>query len=209
VTPTPPTSAAPPPGTAAPVSRRAWWTIVIGGSVLVLVGIWFVIATLPRFLTSTPGESSAESTGGTPEERRIQATLFYVSPEGEALVGVNRAVPYGATPAEQARRIVEAQVAAAPEGAASAFPPGTTVRHVFVTDGGDAYVDLGPEIVKAHSGGSLNESLTVFALVNALTTNLPDIKAVQILIDGKEVDTLAGHIDLHRPLEKSQRWIRR
>jgi hypothetical protein len=29
---------------------------------------------------------------------------------------------------------------------------------------------------------------------------------VQILIDGKEADTLAGHVDLRRPLRKNLSW---
>jgi len=29
------------------------------------------------------------------------------------------------------------------------------------------------------------------------------VKAVQILIDGKEVETLAGHVDLRQPLAKN------
>ena len=118
--------------------------------------------------------------------------MFYVSADGEALVPVSRSVLYGATPAEQARRIVEAQVAPPTDGAVSAIPPQTVVRNVFLAGAGEAYVDLGPEIVKAHSGGSLDEALAVFAIVNALTVNLPDITSVQILIDGKEVDTLVG-----------------
>jgi hypothetical protein len=42
--------------------------------------------------------------------------------------------------------------------------------------------------------------LTVYAIVNAVTTNLPAVQRVQILVDGKEVDTIAGHIDVRRPL---------
>ena len=64
-------------------------------------------------------------------------------------------------------------------------------------------------MARAHTGGSLDEALAVFALVNALTVNLPDITAVQILIDGKEVDTLAGHIDLRHPLRRALEWVRR
>ena len=33
--------------------------------------------------------------------------------------------------------------------------------------------------------------------------NLPAIKSVQILVDGQEVETLAGHVDLRRPLVKN------
>ena len=44
--------------------------------------------------------------------------------------------------------------------------------------------------------------------VDALTVNLPAITRVQILVDGKEVDTLAGHVDLRHPLQKNLQWIR-
>jgi hypothetical protein len=30
---------------------------------------------------------------------------------------------------------------------------------------------------------------------------------VQVLVDGKEVDTLAGHVDLRRPLAKNLSWV--
>jgi hypothetical protein len=37
---------------------------------------------------------------------------------------------------------------------------------------------------------------------------LPAISRVQILVDGKEVDTLAGHVDLRHPLEKNLTWVK-
>jgi hypothetical protein len=44
--------------------------------------------------------------------------------------------------------------------------------------------------------------------VNAVTVNLPDVSAIQILVDGKEVDTIAGHVDLKHPLGRSMKWVR-
>jgi len=38
--------------------------------------------------------------------------------------------------------------------------------------------------VSAHTGGTLNELLTVYTIVNALTVNLPAVRSVQILVDG-------------------------
>ena len=49
--------------------------------------------------------------------------------------------------------------------------------------------------------------LTIYTIVNALTVNLPAVTSVQVLVDGKEVDTLAGHIDLRQPLAKNLSWI--
>jgi hypothetical protein len=37
---------------------------------------------------------------------------------------------------------------------------------------------------------------------------LPSIQRVQILIDGREADTLAGHVDLRRPLTPDPMLVR-
>jgi hypothetical protein len=47
----------------------------------------------------------------------------------------------------------------------------------------------------------------VYSIVNALTMNLPAVTSVQVLVDGKEVDTLVGHVDLRRPLTKNVSWV--
>jgi germination protein M len=77
-----------------------------------------------------------------------------------------------------------------------------------VSERGDAFVDLGPEIVSGHPGGSAAELLTVYALVNAVTSNLPAIGRVQILVDGREIESLAGHVDLRRPLRRNDAIVR-
>jgi spore germination protein GerM len=140
-----------------------------------------------------------------PQGRKIKAQLFYVSDDGMRLVGVERDVPYAETAVDQAREILNAQVAPVAAPLVSAVPPGTVVRALFLTEGGQAYVDLSRDVATAHPGGSLNEMLTIYTIVHALTFNLPAVTAVQLLVDGKEVDTLAGHVDLRRPLSKNVR----
>ena len=192
------------------ISTRAMWMFGLAGLVVLALGVWLVVTLLPRLLTTPSGSQSDQTAAsGAGEGRRIQATLFYVSDDGGGLVASNRAVLYGATSVEQARRIVEAVVESPPEGRRSAIPTGTTVRSVFLAGSGQAYVDLGGAIVSGHTGGSLNEALAVYAVVNALTVNLPGITAVQILVEGRQVDTLAGHIDLRYPLAKSLDWVRK
>jgi len=158
-------------------------------------------------VTAEPGTTAAPPPSAV---RKITATVFYVSEDGMALVPVQREVPFGATVPEQARAIVEAQLAP-PAGTTpplvSAIPPDVKLRDVYLTERGDAFVDLSSEIVSKHPGGSLDEIFTVYSIVNALTVNLPAITRVQILVDGKEVDTLAGHVDLRHPLAKSLDWV--
>jgi hypothetical protein len=202
-----PTPAAP----AAPINRRTLGVMIAAGLVLVLTGVWLVFAVLPGFLTAP--ETPAPSKEGTPataeDARKIQATLYYVSDDGLELVPVSTEVRYGATPAEQARFIVEAQIAPPASNFVSAIPKGVTVRGVFMGSRAEAYVDLSIEAAREHTGGSHNEALAVYAIVNAVTVNLPTVTGVQILIDGHEVDTLAGHIDLRQPFGRALRWVRK
>ena len=101
-------------------------------------------------------------------------------------------------------QIIEAQIAPVDAPLVSAIPSGTTLRAVFLTEQGAAFVDLSREVSAAHPGGSINELLTIYTIVQALTTNLPAVTSVQLLVDGKEVDTLAGHVDVKRPLAQNR-----
>jgi hypothetical protein len=199
------------PRVATPHHTNPRWIVAIVGVVAVAIGVWIVAARLPGWLTRPPSGAVIENTATVAdgEARRIQATLFYVSNDGTTLVPTSRDVLYGATPVEQVRRLVEAQVDPPPDGLVSAIAPGTTVRAVFLTDARDAYVDLGGDVVNGHSGGSLDEALAVYAIVNAITVNLPEVRAVQILIEGREVDSLRGHLDLRAPLSRANDWIQK
>jgi spore germination protein GerM len=190
------------------VTRRH--AAIAGIAVFAMAAAWLLFVGLPRFYAARKAEAVAgagqpAATIGT-AVRRITATLFYVAEDGMALIPLQREVIFGATPADQARAIVEAQLSASPPQV-SAIPPGVTLRDVFITERGDAFVDLSADITTKHPGGSLDEIFTVYSIVNALTVNLPAIQRVQILVDGKEVDTLAGHVDLRHPLAKSLEWV--
>ena len=177
--------------------------VVAGTIVLVMVIAGGLLVGVPRWAKRRQAAMLATGVQAVvppPQGRKIKARLFYVADDGMRLTGVERDVPYGEGTVEQAREILAAQVAPVAEPLVSAVPPGTTIRTVFVADDGSAYIDLSHQVVAAHGGGTLDELLTVYTFVNALTTNLPAVTAVQVLVDGKEVDTLAGHIDLRRPL---------
>jgi spore germination protein GerM len=181
-----------------------------GAFLLTAIAVWFLLfVAVPRLYRGKmqpPG-----TTGGQPAaaatERKITATLYFVTEDGMALESTQREVPFGERVDEQARRIIEAHLAPAPP-LASAIPAGTKLRALYVSDKGDAFVDLSSEVTSQHTGGALDELFTVYTIVNALTVNLPAITRVQILIDGKEADTLAGHVDLRHPLSKSLKWIK-
>jgi hypothetical protein len=82
-----------------------------------------------------------------------------------------------------------------------AVPPETRVQHLFLSDQGTIFIDFSNTLEANHPGGVLNELATIYAIVNSLTYNLPEIRQVKILIGGVEKETLAGHCLLLLPLE--------
>ena len=191
------------------MSMKAWWVAFVGG-----LGLLVVIAVMVALMLGpgAPPENTPPAATAAPapaETAHITATVFFGSPDGQALVPMRRDVALAQNVVDQGRQILMAQLTeAAPSPYVTVIPTGTTLRAFYVTAQGDAFVDLSPEVVSGHPGGSLNELLTVYALVNAVTANLPAAKRVQILVDGKEVDTLAGHVDLRRPLVSDTALVR-
>jgi len=96
--------------------------------------------------------------------------------------------------------IYQAAVAAVLEGPSasdpalvSVFPKGAKVLGVHV-ENGLAVVDLNRKAAEMNVG-SEGELLAVLSIVNTLT-KLPDVYRVKITVEGEEVESLAGHVDL-------------
>lgn len=182
----------------------AVWLVVMA-LVLLAAGIGAVV--LSRYLATTEPSAAPEAAAPAVESRKIKARLFYVAEDGVRLVPGEREIPFGETTLDQARRIVEAQLEPVAPPLVSAIPAGTRLRALYLTGANEAFVDLSAEVQSAHPGGLTNELLTVYTIVDALTINLPALAGVQILVDGREVDTLAGHVDLRRPLTRNTLFV--
>ena len=189
--------------------RRRYIQIGAGLLVLGLVA-WAASRGLERLVTVGPSAetAAAESTAPAAGGPHITATMFYAAAEGDSLVQIRQEVALAASVVQQGREIVTAQLQGAAAPYVSVIPQGTVLRAFYVTDRGDAFVDLSSEVSSNHPGGTSTELLTVYAIVNAVTANLPTIRRVQILIGGAEADTLAGHVDVRRPLEPDLSLVR-
>jgi len=190
------------------MSRTRW--LQVGGIVLVFaVAAWIASSVLERVVSPAAVPSTAPAPAAPAASvPHIIATLYYGTPDGQALAAVKREVPLGEGPREQGRQILESELEDAPAPYLSLIPRGTTLRAFYITDRGDAFVDLSVEASTLHPGGSTHELLTVYAIVNAVTANLTSVERVQILIDGRQADTLAGHVDLRRPFERDTVLVR-
>ena len=176
---------------------------VLAGLAVGVALSWAAMRGLERIIRRQPAAAPSPPEQTRPATAHITATLFYVAADGQSLVQVRREVPLAEGVIAQGREIIESELEPAPSPYLSAIPSGTMLRAFYVTPRGDAFVDLSATVSRGHPGGTWAEVLTVYAVVNAITTNLPAVQRVQILVDGKSVDTLAGHVDVRRPLQRN------
>lgn len=163
-------------------------TVIIAAVVTFVVGVFIVTKYGGRFMApSTTPKPSA------PTSRVVE--LYLSDTEGLMLKAMEHTIAKGTIEKE-----LKEAIGALIGDPSSTIPQGTRLLGVSVK-GEVAFVDFSSEIVKNHPGGSSGETQTIYSIVDTAVLNFPQVKEVQILVEGKTEQTLAGHIDISLPLE--------
>ena len=147
----------------------------------------------PEPVTPTP-EQPAETETGTKA-----VVLYFGAPDGSDLVEVNREIPVPSDPSVLLAAVIRELTTGPSDKGVAVLPAGTQVRSAYIS-GNDAFVDFSSELKSGFSGGSTEEYLLIASVVRTVAENFPDISRVQILVEGKTVDSLGGHYEITEPL---------
>lgn len=135
----------------------------------------------------------------------MKITIYHATKDAQNLVPEIQVVPNSDHPAKTA---IEHLIAGTKQpDLVSVVPPGTKLRGVSIKEH-VAYVDFNDKLIKNNGGGSAGEVLLVAAIVNTLT-EFPEVQKVQILVEGKKIDTISGHLDTSEPLSRSEKIIKK
>jgi len=96
------------------------------------------------------------------------------------------------------KEIVKALLEGSKAGLVNTFPVGVSVKDVKIVDAEIAFVSFSKNLTKLHQGGSTAEMATIYSLTNSITQNVPGIKKVKILVEGKELSSIKGHISTQK-----------
>ena len=133
---------------------------------------------------------------------RRNVDIYFPSTKTEGLVAEPREIFDTARPGDQVKQIVTDLLSdPSTDGARRAVPAGTRLRQVYVLDEGVAWLDFSSDLTDNLPGGSMSELLTVYAIVDSVVANVPNVRRVGILIEGHQVETLNGHLSLRQPLK--------
>jgi len=186
------------------------WVIAVMVLVLLAAGVggylWFRAIGMPQPAPVQPQEAAPAVPAERPNEP-FMATL-YLPAEGRLNAAV-AAVKREPDVQLQAREAVSA-VLAGDRGGKVAVLKELKLRALYLDAAGTACLDLSPVVSgqKEIRASVQDELLAIYALVNTVIHNFAEVRQVRIIVDGREAQTLAGHIDLSRAFVKRADLVR-
>jgi len=173
------------------------WLLI--GVIVVLLGVaaGAGVALWPRLIVPTASQKQPE---GQPLARQsallnepLIVTLYY--PAEGLLASGTASIARQPDSQTQAREAIVA-LFADQRSALAAVLKEVKFKAIYLDAAGTAYVDLALPQQKALRASAWEELTAIYSLVNTLMQNFEEIKQVRFLLDGKEAQTLAGHMDL-------------
>lgn len=179
-------------------------TLLLALAVVVMGVILWRVYPEYRRLQSSQADSAATDSPRPPPKSFVARLFFARVVEGkQRLVAISRELPSGLAPARASlEELLRGEV---PRGCDRPLPRGTALLDVRAEDG-LVLADFSEQLVAEFQGGSDNEGVVVYAIVNTLTS-LPGVRRVQILVDGEQIDTVGGHLDTSGPLSHDDELV--
>jgi len=174
---------------------------------LILIGILVTLFFLFRQEIFDSVKPWFEKRGILREKRGI--LLYFSDGESEYLIGEKREILKRDEVEEEAKDAINELIKGPKGKVIPTLPPQTKLLGLELGEDGVAKVNFNKALSKDHPGGSSAEMMTLYSIVNSLTLNFSQIKRVQILIEGKAVETIAGHLSLRQPVLPKPDLIRR
>lgn len=179
--------------------KRFTGKLVLGALVLALMaGLALAGCSAPQ---AQPGDDDQGNAGNSGDQ--VTLVLYFPDSQGMYLVREERVVE--TTDSYEALALAALIAGPQTEGLGKSIADGTELISVEIIDG-VAYANFSQEFVANHWGGSTGETMTIYSVVNTLTES-PTITGVVFLVEGEELESLAGHMDLTGPVERDENLI--
>jgi len=177
------------------IDRRAQITITL--LLLAIFGLGLYAIHLKHRAEVLPQERIAARPIAPPAAGPPQTITFWVASDKDDLLHKRTAsLVLPAEPDLRAREILQTLVAIyTDKDSPHPLAAGAEITDVFLLNG-TAVLNANGPFADGHRSGILVEELTVASLAQTLAANMPGVARVKILVQGKERDTLAGHVDL-------------
>ena len=171
--------------------------IIVFGVIYLLIRYDFLKTTKDKSSTSIPAP-----------KRDLTLNLYYADPYSEKLAAEQRTIKVKKTTKQTIEAAIDEFMKGPKGDLVNTMPSGTVLKDIRIDPEGTVWVNFSSHLSQSHPGGSSAEIMTVYAIVNTILLNFDEVSKVRLLIEGKSVDTLAGHIDCSEPFVADRSFIK-
>jgi len=129
-------------------------------------------------------------------EATVRARLYWAGKQPGALAPVEVELALSPDPAQRARQVLNELIVSVPAPAQRTMPLEITLLEFYLLPDGTAVADFSHALASATPSGILSEQMALESIVRTLEANVPAVRRLKILVQGQEMETLAGHVDL-------------
>ena len=178
------------------------WGFTLVGIIIALAVTLLLIAKSKQTEISKAPPKLPKSTNQSDGKLQIeQINIFLLDPESLEVKPINVEVRLGHEPIDRLKSIVDTLIKETPTNYRNPIPRGTVLNEVFIDTQKTVYLDFSHHLTDGHIGGTTAEYITISAILNTVFDNFPDeIRHIQILVEGQEIETLTGHVNLSAPM---------
>jgi len=178
--------------------KAALITVILISAVLAgwLTSRYFFSSQEKPLLEDSSKQGNQDLSIMTSSEIKVPVTIFYPGEAG--LVKEEKTLAGGSLPVKLAESLLQEYFKGLKNGLNS-----TIVRGVYEDRNKILYVDLSDEFRRNFSGEARYEYYLLKSLYQTLVTNVSEVRDVKILIEGREIDSIGGHMLSIRSLRET------
>ena len=155
----------------------------------------------PNPVEENTNEETPKIVSPATQAQKISVKVYYPDDAGINLVAVKRNIEIKSE-AEKYFAVVKLLMTPPTEKDLTIIFPNNAKINDVKFDNGTVIVDFDKNITKSFAGGSTGEELLVNSVVKTLT-EFKEVKQIRFLVDGEEIETLSGHMDLSEPIKRT------
>ena len=176
-------------------------TVALVLLLLAIVGAIMLLSDRPMTFSRPTFQRAASQATKPGFEGPKRVVMLYFRVRGQKLLQEEMREIMGASSAtEEAKRILEELIKGPESDLLPTVPRAARVRYLFIDSSGTAYADFDREFTEGQPADAQEGIYAAFSIVDTLASNFPQIKRVQILVEGAEISSLAGVVDTAAPL---------
>ena len=131
-----------------------------------------------------------------------QVNIFLLDTESFEVKPIKVEIQLSRDTIDRLKSIVDTLTKETPTNYRNPIPRGTVLNEAFIDTQKTVYLDFSHHLTNGHIGGTTAEFMTISAILKTVFDNFPDeIRYIQLLVDGQEIEALTGHVNLSAPMQ--------